>query len=61
MSDADEEDPLPAMQNIAGLLFDMGGIVFEIDFQRALRTWVWGLGAGSGLVFSPTYGELLLG
>lgn len=28
-----------ASQKIAGLLFDMGGIVFEIDFERALQTW----------------------
>lgn len=28
-----------APQNIAGLLFDLGGVVFEIDFDRALQTW----------------------
>lgn len=30
---------MPKQQNIEGLLFDMGGIVFEIDFERALQTW----------------------
>ena len=25
--------------NIEGLLFDMGGVVFEIDFDRALQKW----------------------
>jgi HAD superfamily hydrolase (TIGR01509 family) len=30
---------LPGPQHIAGLLFDMGGVVFEIDFERALQTW----------------------
>lgn len=28
-----------ASQKIEGLLFDMGGVVFEIDFELALQTW----------------------
>ncbi len=28
---------MPTPQNIAGLLFDLGGVVFEIDFERALQ------------------------
>ena len=30
---------MPTSQKIEGLLFDMGGVVFEIDFERALQTW----------------------
>jgi putative hydrolase of the HAD superfamily len=26
-------------QKIEGLLFDLGGVVFEIDFEQALQTW----------------------
>lgn len=26
-------------QKLAGLLFDMGGVVFEIDFERAVQNW----------------------
>ena len=31
--------PMSKPQNIAGLLFDMGGVVLEIDFARALQAW----------------------
>jgi putative hydrolase of the HAD superfamily len=31
--------PLSISQKVAGLLFDMGGVVFEIDFDRALQAW----------------------
>lgn len=34
-----KDGSLLAPQNIAGLLFDMDGVVFEIDFERALQTW----------------------
>lgn len=30
---------MPKLKQIEGLLFDMGGIVFDIDFERALQTW----------------------
>ena len=30
---------MPTSQKIEGLLFDLGGVVFEIDFERALQTW----------------------
>lgn len=30
---------MPTSQKIEGLLFDMGGVVFEIDFDRALHSW----------------------
>jgi glucose-1-phosphatase len=30
---------LVTKQNIDGLLFDIGGVVFEIDFVRAVQTW----------------------
>lgn len=30
---------MPELPQIEGLLFDMGGVVFEIDFERALQAW----------------------
>ena len=30
---------MPGSNKIEGLLFDMGGVVFEIDFERALQAW----------------------
>ena len=30
---------MPASRNIEGLLFDLGGVLVEIDFERALRAW----------------------
>jgi FMN phosphatase YigB (HAD superfamily) len=31
--------PMSAPRNIEGLLFDLGGVVIEIDFERALQSW----------------------
>jgi len=31
---------MPAPQKIEALLFDMGGVVFNIDFERAFQTWL---------------------
>lgn len=30
---------MPTSRNIEGLLFDLGGVLVEIDFERALQTW----------------------
>ena len=30
---------MPSSRNIKGLLFDLGGVLMEIDFERALLTW----------------------
>ena len=30
---------MPKQQNIEGLLFDLGGVVIEINFERALQVW----------------------
>ena len=30
---------MPTPRNIEGLLFDLGGVLIEIDFERALRAW----------------------
>lgn len=30
---------MPTPRNIEGLLFDLGGVVIEIDFERALQSW----------------------
>ena len=30
---------MPPADNIEGLLFDLGGVLIEIDFERALRVW----------------------
>lgn len=30
---------MPTPRNIEGLLFDLGGVVIEIDFERALQAW----------------------
>src|SRR5690606_18484505 len=32
-------ETMPGSQKIEGLLFDMGGVLFNIDFNLALRTW----------------------
>ena len=34
-----QEHGLPKSQNIEGLIFDLGGVVIDIDFNQALKTW----------------------